>query len=34
MYKKPSDETVHMLRSKYQYLKVLVMDKEEKLLGI
>ena len=24
--KKPSDETLHMLRSKYQYLKVLIID--------
>ena len=26
-YKKPSDETLHMLRNKYQYLKVLIIDK-------
>ena len=25
-YKKPSDETLHMLRNKYQYLKVLIID--------
>ena len=25
-YKKPSDETLHMLRSSYQYLKVLIID--------
>ena len=25
-YKKPSDETLHMLRNKYQYLKVLITD--------
>ena len=25
-YKKPSDETFHMLRNKYQYLKVLIID--------
>ena len=25
-YKKPSDETLHILRNKYQYLKVLVID--------
>ena len=25
-HKKPSDETLHMLRSKYQYLKVLIID--------
>ena len=25
-YKKPSDETLHMLRDKYQYLKVLIID--------
>ena len=26
-YKKPSGETLHMLRKKYQYLKVLIIDK-------
>ena len=26
-YKKPNDETLHMLRKKYQYLKVLIIDK-------
>ena len=25
-YKKPNDETLHMLRNKYQYLKVLIID--------
>ena len=25
-YKKPSDETLHMLRNKYHYLKVLIID--------
>ena len=25
-HKKPSDETLHMLRNKYQYLKVLIID--------
>ena len=25
-YKNPSDETLHMLRNKYQYLKVLIID--------
>ena len=25
-YKKPSDETLHMLRNKYQYIKVLIID--------
>ena len=25
-YKKPSDQTLHILRSKYQYLKVLIID--------
>ena len=25
-YKKPNDETLHILRNKYQYLKVLVID--------
>ena len=26
-YKKSSDETLHMLRNKYQFLKVLIIDK-------
>ena len=26
-YKKPNDETLHMLKNKYQYLKVLIIDK-------
>ena len=25
-YQKPNDETLHMLRNKYQYLKVLIID--------
>ena len=25
-YKKPSDETLHMLRNKYQYLTILIID--------
>ena len=37
-YKKPSDETFHMLRNKYQYMKVFIIVEismiKEKLLGI
>ena len=37
-YKKPSDETLHMLRNKYQYFKVLIIDEismiGRELLGI
>ena len=31
-YKKPSDKTLHMLRNKYQYLKVLIID-ERLMIG-
>ena len=31
-YKKPSDETVHMLTNRYQYLKVLIID-ETSVIG-
>ena len=30
-YKKPSDDTLHMLRNKYQYLKVLIIDEISKI---
>ena len=32
-YKKPSDENLHMLRNKYHYLQVLIIDEISKIGG-